>query len=80
MEAIDKVLNVLKGTSVHPLAVPVVVGILTVFVTVLVFFRISSSVPPKNKKPTKAKSGNAPSMGTTTVNGVRRTTRWVVRP
>jgi len=81
MEAIDKALNILKETSrqtaAHPLAVPVVVGILTVFITVLVFFRISSSTQKKNKKTPKGKASIAPA-GTTTVNGIRRSTRWAL--
>lgn len=74
----QKAAKILEEALRHPLALPIAVGIATVFVTVLVFFSISSAGGKKQKKKRTTKT-DAISGGTTVVDGVRRSTRHVER-
>ena len=57
----------------HPLALPVAVGIATVLFTVVLFFSLGQKGGKRPRK--KSARASAAVGGTTTVDGVRRSTR-----
>jgi len=75
-DILEQMMGLAQEALQHPLALPIGVGIVTVLLTVLIFFSVSSSAGKKAKK-RKTTKADAPSGGTTVVGGVRRSTRHV---
>lgn len=61
--------------AAHPLALPICVGILTVLATVALFFSVGKSGGKQKRRRRSSKLEPAANGGTTTVDGVRRSTR-----
>lgn len=73
-DLLDQVKKIVEEALKEPLALPVIVGIATVLFTVVLFFNVSKSAQTKQKKRKSAKT-EVTAGGTTTVDGVRRSTR-----
>ena len=72
-EVVAKVQKIAEEVLAHPLALPVAVGIATVLFTVVLFFSLTKKGGKSKKKRTPR--ATLPAGGTTTVDGVRRSTR-----
>ena len=73
-EIVDQIAKIVEEALLGPLAVPIAVGIATVFFTVVLFYSISKSGNKQQKKRRSLKA-DATDGGTTLVDGVRRSTR-----
>lgn len=74
MEFLDNFLTILKDVRLHPIAVPVLIGLATVLATVVLFYVLSR---PKGSQGRKSSKGSDRTKTRTSEQGVRRSSRCV---
>lgn len=77
MDFFDNFMTVIKDVRLHPLAVPVLIGLATVLATVVLFYVISSAKRTNGRKTSQAASDRTKKR--TSEQGLRRSSRYVWR-